>query len=528
MLNRKHLIACWANELSLLEALLADHPCADVVIFDDNADTVDSPLLPKNVRQITFNQRQFTYREPVFKGPNDLALWLFAHANEYDLIMCSQQGGLGYFVRCLNRSVINCVHWDIQWFGEVNTINNYKQRAEFLDKPGILRAYIENNQQLSSSLLAPDTNASVQDAKDLTVVIPFHNRTEFLAQALRSLCEQRIQGFQTFIVNDDSDKAATDFLIELIGKPEYRVLNISLYHSKKPLGASGARNLAIENITTVWTLFLDDDDVLASEAIEYCLYAQQRTDCDVVTMAFCYFDGDSYPQTSSTKGQLIHFHSDQDWTSALTYNCIGGITAMYRTELLRQYGGFNCGQYAGEEDWQLLLSLSIANAQFTYLPLPLLWYRNTPFSLSKKMLHYDSRMQLCKLYQQILPPQLAFLPEFVAAQQRRQKNSDVESAFARLGWQLHAHQNQPLYIYGAGELGSMVVSLLYSLGMIKNLQVVIDRNAAFIRQLDAFNVVTLDNCEFMEGAVVIIASLSFIDEIEQQLPFSIQHIIRMD
>ena len=57
---------------------------------------------------------------------------------------------------------------------------------------------------------------------------------------------------------------------------------------------------------------------------------------------------------------------------------------------------------------------------------------------------------------------------------------------------------------------------------------VIDRNAAFIQTLNDLPVVTLDECKFVDNAVVIIASLSFVDDIISQFLTSELQVIRLD
>lgn len=518
------LIACWTNELSQLDTLVEG--MADVVVFEQRHSSVTKASIPSTCRLVSIDQLQFSQRDEVLKAPSDLALWLYAHAQQYDRVICSRQGGLGFFVARLQAGVACCQHWQFESFAEPLAYKEYQDARHFLDKAGLLRDFIENHQDPAP--VETDIQPLSPNGAELSVVIPFHNRAQYLSQTLDSLLEQTISSFKVWLVNDASNQASREALNPLIEEVQRKGLDITIIDSQQPLGAAGARNLGITSVTTPFVLFLDDDDVLQPYALAYCLQAQQLQQCDVVTMAFSYFSGADSPDFANTPGMLIHFHSDQDWVSALTYNCIGGITAMYRTELLRQYGRFECGRYAGEEDWQLLLKLSIAGCRFYNIPLPLLWYRNTPDSLSKKMLHYDSRQQLFSLFKQVLPPQLAHLPEFVTGQQVARRTSGNEFAFGRLGWQLREHAGKPIYVYGAGQLGQQVLEWLTGVGLAVDVAAVIDRNADFIRKLGEYRVTTLAQCEFGKDPVVIIASLSFVDEIVAQLPEDNLSIIRLD
>ena len=59
------------------------------------------------------------------------------------------------------------------------------------------------------------------------------------------------------------------------------------------------------------------------------------------------------------------------------------------------------------------------------------------------------------------------------------------------------------------------------------IELVIDRNAKFIKEVMGYRVVTLDECIFKDNAVVIIASMSFVDEIVALLPAAVQHVVRL-
>lgn len=526
------LIACWENEIDLVSAMFEYNGYSmqdiDIVVFSESGESLSNVVLPSQVRLITLPPSQFTQREALLKAPSELALWLFRHARSYQKILCSVQGGLVFFISRLHKALNACCHWEVGTFSKATTRSDYQRTRQFLDKQGVLRDFIERHATYSDYCESSVENVEVTNGSLVTVLIPFHNRVEFIDQALISLTRQTVQGMKILIVNDCSETEKRNGLGEIINRHTFSELDIEIVDSNFSLGAAGARNLGLSKVTTPFILFIDDDDVFAPNAVELCLEAQQRTNSDIVTMSFSYFEGTDYPDFSQTPGMLIHFHSDQDWVSALSYNCIGGISALYRTEVILRYGGFECGPFAGEEDWQLLLKLSIAGCTAVNLPLPLLWYRNTPFSLSKKMLHFDSRHQLFKLYEKVLPRQLMALPEYLTSHYQALKSSDKEIPFARLGFQLAQCAERPLYIYGAGQLGRQVLELLDSLGMQELVVNVIDRNASYIRTLKGRPVVTLDNCRFVDDAVVIIASLSFIDDISNQLPTADLHVIRLD
>lgn len=521
-MNKSTLIVGWKQELEQVEVIANSLEGAQVILFDDKGLVWKPSKAIDSIDFLTIKQDQFKHRNESLKAQSEIALWLFNNPS-FDTIYFSRYAGLGYFANVLNRMVERCMHWSVQWFGSSSIQMEYADSKRFLDQNGVLLTYLEKHQERKKTPLRDEhTNISI---RDVSVIIPFHNRIEYLPLTLSSVAQQG-KGIEVVIVNDASSSSERNKLTKLVKDPRFYNLEIKIVDSKTPLGASNARNKGVANTNRDYIFFLDDDDILVQDALRLCCDALGRDNADVVTVAFSFFDGDGMPDFTKDKGSLIQFHDAKDWTSALLYNCVGGISALYRKGIFEQANGFECGKFAGEEDWQLLLKLSFAGKNIVNIPLPLLWYRNTPLSLSKKMLRYESRQQLFALYNKVLPESLAVLPEFVTSTQHRQKS--VSDEIAMLGWELYPYRDRPMYVYGGGELGRSVLTFLQKLEPSINIELVIDRNAAFIDEIMGYKVVTLNECRFKVNAVVIIASLSFVDEIAAQLPSSVSHIIKLN
>lgn len=515
------LIAGWKHELDEIQAIASSLKNVYAIVFDSNGQVFVPTENDDNIEFLSIEQSQYTHRELVLKAPSELALWLFKWPL-FDSIYCSRHAGLGYFIHSLRKTVDHCHHWDIRWFGRKLVQKEYMNKKRFLDREGLLLDYIEEHQERELS-----QNNVVQEQiaiSDLAIIIPFHNRIDYLPLTLSSLNQQG-EDLDVVIVNDASSETEREKLETLVSDARFSNINIKIIDSDIPLGASNARNKGVASTNREFVFFLDDDDILAPNALHLCCNAMVKERADVVTVAFSFFDGDGVPDCENGKGMLIQFHDAMDWSSALLYNCVGGISALYRKSVFEEVNGFQCSEFAGEEDWQLILKLSMSGKTITNIPIPLLWYRNTPFSLSKKMLRYESRQQLCSLYKNVLPEPLSNLAEFVTSTQHMNKSTFDE--LAMLGWELYPYKEKPIYIYGGGELGRAVLTFLKALKPSVKIELVIDRNAKFIKEVMGYRVVTLDECIFKNNAVVIIASMSFVDEIVALLPAAVQHVVRL-
>lgn len=89
----------------------------------------------------------------------------------------------------------------------------------------------------------------------VSVIIPTHNRPDFIVRALDSVYRQTFQDFEVLVV-DDGDKPRTHSVLgHFLNKANFRYLE-----TKKNTGGSATRNLGIKESTGQYIAFLDDDD----------------------------------------------------------------------------------------------------------------------------------------------------------------------------------------------------------------------------------------------------------------------------
>jgi len=101
----------------------------------------------------------------------------------------------------------------------------------------------------------------------VSVIIPTHNRAEFLHSAITSVLNQTFQDFEIIIIDD----ASNDHSREVIAN--FNDARIKVRHNQVSKGAAGSRNIAIMNSNCEYIAFLDDDDEWLPEKlkIQTCL-----------------------------------------------------------------------------------------------------------------------------------------------------------------------------------------------------------------------------------------------------------------
>lgn len=144
----------------------------------------------------------------------------------------------------------------------------------------------------------------------------------------------------------------------------HQVAAISVAVDHIHAGAAYTRNKALEAVQTQWTAFLDDDDQLMPDHVERLMAHAEETGADMVYPWFTVVNGfDPFPDR---EGQPF------DPVLLETRNTIP-VTALVRTELIRDVGGFVNLSDSTEtgaspcEDWNAWRKLVAAGARIEHL-----------------------------------------------------------------------------------------------------------------------------------------------------------------
>lgn len=98
----------------------------------------------------------------------------------------------------------------------------------------------------------------------VSVIIPTHNRSHFLAEAIDSICTQTFGDFELIVV-DDASSDGTQALLVARSAEDKRIQVISLDANA---GCGHARNIALDRARGRYIAFLDDDDLSPPERLE--------------------------------------------------------------------------------------------------------------------------------------------------------------------------------------------------------------------------------------------------------------------
>lgn len=119
--------------------------------------------------------------------------------------------------------------------------------------------------------------------KKVSIIIPAYNVENYIFRAIESCIKQTYRNIEIIIVDDGS----SDNTLKIIDKYE-KIDNRIKKISKKNEGVSSTRNKGLEISTGDYIIFLDSDDWLESNTVEYLINMAKKNK-DYLIAVDCYF-----------------------------------------------------------------------------------------------------------------------------------------------------------------------------------------------------------------------------------------------
>lgn len=123
----------------------------------------------------------------------------------------------------------------------------------------------------------------MEDKYLVSIVIPVYNVEKYIQECIESCLIQSYSNIEVIAVDDGS----TDSSPMILDTLEKKYKNLRVIH-KKNAGVSSARNCGIKNSCGDYVVFVDADDYLAKDAIEYMMQIITETSSDFAILKNCY------------------------------------------------------------------------------------------------------------------------------------------------------------------------------------------------------------------------------------------------
>ena len=110
---------------------------------------------------------------------------------------------------------------------------------------------------------------SATDPIKVSIIIPVYKVSAYIADCLRSVCAQTYPHIEVILVNDATPDDSMEQAAPWIQQMQERGYTVQVVNHPENKGLSAARNTGIKAATTEWVYFLDSDDELTPQCIEW-------------------------------------------------------------------------------------------------------------------------------------------------------------------------------------------------------------------------------------------------------------------
>ena len=122
----------------------------------------------------------------------------------------------------------------------------------------------------------------------VSIIIPVYNAEKYLREAIESVLNQTYTDFELLLINDRSTDNSREICQEYTQKDNRIIL---FENNTENHGPGPTRNIGLDNATGEFIYFMDADDWIDKNLLEYCVYRMIETDADIVQLGIVYDQG---------------------------------------------------------------------------------------------------------------------------------------------------------------------------------------------------------------------------------------------
>lgn len=208
----------------------------------------------------------------------------------------------------------------------------------------------------------------MQNAPEVTIIIPNYNGKELLKNCIETLEHQTCKAFTLLVVDNGSEDGSADVTSD--------VLDLSIIALKENTGFCGAVNIGIQNTKTPYFILLNNDTEAEPEFVEELLSGIKKSprifSCGAMMIDYHRRDiidnaGDYYTAlgwaVARGKGKSVSGFLEEK----RVFSCCGG-ASIYRTDVIKEVGELDGMHFAYLEDVDLGYRARIHGYQNFYMP----------------------------------------------------------------------------------------------------------------------------------------------------------------
>jgi glycosyltransferase involved in cell wall biosynthesis len=224
---------------------------------------------------------------------------------------------------------------------------------------------------------------------DVSVIVANYNGEKFIADAIRSACNQSLRNIEVIV----SDDASTDSSIHIVKSLLAEDSRIRLIESHVNCGAAAARNRALDVARGRWISILDSDDLMHPDRLLWLIGEGLKSNADIVADDLLLFDTArrAAPQTlfAGRWSKAAFWVSADDYLATNNFYgsgpALGYLKPIFRTSLIRKQDIRYDERLTIAEDYHFVFQLLMAGAKFRTIPQIGYFYRRHSGSISHRL-----------------------------------------------------------------------------------------------------------------------------------------------
>ena len=175
----------------------------------------------------------------------------------------------------------------------------------------------------------------------VTVIVPIYNVGKYVKKCVETITNQTYKNLEIILVDDGSTDDSGKIIDELSKKDS----RIKVIH-KKNGGVSSARNAGIELSSGDYICFVDGDDYVQDDYVEYLLNLITANKCEI-SLSMSFFT--DYQKRQIQKDKISIISGEQAAIEIMCYNiAIGVYNKLFSSKLIKEKVRFNENLCIGE------------------------------------------------------------------------------------------------------------------------------------------------------------------------------------
>jgi len=148
----------------------------------------------------------------------------------------------------------------------------------------------------------------------ISVIVPIYNVEKYLEKCINSIIEQTYQNIEIVLVDDGSSDNSGKICDEYASKDK----RVKAMH-KKNGGVSDARNFGVENANGKYIAFIDSDDYITNDYIEYLYRILKENNAEISCCNFEYVYSDKENKEIESQQEKLYTYNQLEALKDLLY-----------------------------------------------------------------------------------------------------------------------------------------------------------------------------------------------------------------